>query len=232
MYYGLIANMLGVDVTDRIALTNLMIRDRGNYRSDSFVESAVDQWGGPAVGIGLRAKRGVESLFSDNPYDRERAWEDILPTSVSNLFKAYRLETEGYETRRGDAILAGDIPFGDVLKQAMGFSPISTRAARDKTALNTRKELGRKQRRKDILDKIAYGRENEIPSMVEEGFQEMSDYNEDHPGTAIDLETIKRSETSRTRRGTMAAASESGNPVERGVISEIQRSNAEFNSQR
>ena len=231
MYYGLIANMLGVDVTDRIALTNLMVRDRGNYRTDSFVESAVDQFGGPAVGIGLRAKRGVESLFSDNPYDRERAWEDILPTSVSNLFKAYRLETEGYETRRGDAILAGDIPFGDVLKQAMGFSPISTRAARDKTALNTRKELGRKQRKKDILDKIAYGRKYEIPSMVEEGFQEMSDYNEDHPGTAIDLKTIQRSQTSRTRRSTMAAASESGNPVERGVISEIQRSNAEFNSQ-
>ena len=230
-YYGLIASMLGVDVTDRIALTNLMIRDRGNYRSDSFVESAVDQWGGPAVGIGLRAKRGVESLFSDNPYDRERAFEDILPTSVSNLFKAYRLETEGYETRRGDAILAGDIPFGDVLKQAMGFSPISTRAARDKTALNTRKELGRKQRKRNILDKIAYGRENEIPSMVEEGFQEMSDYNEDHPGTAIDLKTIQRSQISRTRRSTMAAASESGNPVERGVISEIQRSNAEFNSQ-
>lgn len=232
MYYGLIANMLGVDVTDRIALTNLMIRDRGNYRSDSFVESVVDQWGGPAVGIGLRSKRGLENLFSDNPYDKQRAWEDILPTSVSNLFKAYRLETEGYETRRGDAILAGDIPFGDVLKQAMGFSPISTRAARDKTALNTRKEIGRKQRKKDILDKIAYGREFEIPSMVEEGFQEMSDYNEDHPGTAIDLKTIERSQTSRTIRGAMAAASESGNPAERGVISEIQRSNAEFNSQR
>ena len=230
-YYGLIASMLGVDITDRIALTNLMVRDRGNYRTDSFVESAVDQFGGPAVGIGLRAKRGVESLFSDNPYDRERAWEDILPTSVSNLFKAYRLETEGYETRRGDAIIAGDIPFGDVLKQAMGFSPISTRAARDKTALNTRKEIGRKARRANILDKIIYGIEQGDDKLIEEGQMEAQEYNEDHPTTAITGRTVQQSQISRARRSALAEATGTGNPVERRVLVEILESNAEFNRQ-
>jgi hypothetical protein len=227
LYYGLIAQMAGVDLTDRIALTNLMVRDRGNYKPTSQVEGLIDAWAGPAYGVTTRFGGGLLDLFGDDPKDKERAWEAIMPTGISNIIKSYRFATEGYETGRGDDIITGTLPAGDVLKQALGFSPISTRAARDRLSLNIRKESGRKERRSKIIAKITYGLQNNLPEMVSEGYADAREYNADHPGTMIKVSTIKQSMKGQARRSATAALT-GGAPVERNVLNEILESNREF----
>ena len=227
LYYGLIAQMAGVDLTDRIALTNLMVRDRGNYKPTSQVEGLIDAWAGPAYGVTTRFGGGLLDLFGDDPKNKERAWEAIMPTGISNIIKSYRFATEGYETGRGDDIITGTLPAGDVLKQALGFSPISTRAARDRLSLNIRKESGRKERRSKIIAKITYGLQNNLPEMVSEGYADAREYNADHPSTMIKVSTIKQSMKGQARRSTTAALT-GGAPVERNVLNEILKSNREF----
>ena len=227
LYYGLIAQMAGVDLTDRIALTNLMVRDRGNYKPTSQVEGLIDAWAGPAYGVTTRFGGGLLDLFGDDPKNKERAWEAIMPTGISNIIKSYRFATEGYETGRGDDIITGTLPAGDVLKQALGFSPISTRAARDRLSLNIRKESGRKERRSKIIAKITYGLQNNLPEMVSEGYADAREYNADHPSTMIQVSTITQSMKGQARRSATAALT-GGAPVERNVLNEILKSNREF----
>ena len=226
-YYGLISQMFGVDVTDRIALTNLMIRDRGNYLPNSQMEGLIEAWAGPTYGVTGRVAGGLLDLFSDDPANKDRAIEAILPTGFSNVGKAYRFATKGYETGRGDAIITGELPMGDVLKQALGFSPISTRAARDELSLNIRKESGRKERRNKIIDKIVYGIQNDRPELLEAGMEDAKAYNADHPGTRIELSTIQQSIGGRAVRSATARIT-GGAPVDRNVLMEIMQSNREF----
>jgi hypothetical protein len=227
MYYGLIASMAGVDLTDRIALTNLMVRDRGNYRPSSQIEGFIEAWMGPTYGVSTRAAGGLIDLFSDDPKNKDRALEAIVPTGVSNILKSYRFATKGYETGRGDAIITGELPAGDIIKQALGFSPISTRAARDQLSVNIRKDKGRKERRARIIDKIVYGIGEGRPEMVTEGWEEAMEYNSDHPSTSIQMSTIRQSIQGRARRSTTASIT-GGAPVDRNVLVEILESNLEF----
>ena len=226
-YYGLISQMFGVDVTDRIALTNLMIQDRGNYRPSSELEGLIESWAGPAFGVTKRAGSGLLDLFSDDPANKDRAIEAILPTGASNIAKAYRFATKGYETGRGDAIITGELPMGDVLKQALGFSPISTRAARDKLSLNIRTESGRKERRNKIIDRIVYGLQNDRPELVSAGYEDAQAYNADHPGTAIKVSTIQQSIKGKAVISATARIT-GGSAVDRNVLNEILESNREF----
>ena len=226
-YYGLIASMAGIDITDRIALTNLMVRDRGNYKPNSQIEGLLESWLGPTYGVGTRAAGGFIDLFSDDPKNKDRAIEAILPTGASNVVKSYRFATKGYETGRGDAIITGELPAGDVFKQALGFSPISTRAARDKLSVNIRKDRGRKERRSRIIEKITYGLQNDRPELVTEGYSDAAEYNADHPSTAIKASTIAQSISGKARRSATARIT-GGAPVDRNVLNEILESNREF----
>ena len=116
---------------------------------------------------------------------------------------------------------------GDVLKQALGFSPISTRAARDKLSLNIRTESGRKERRNKIIDRIVYGLQNDRPELVSAGIEDVQAYNADHPGTAIKVSNIQQSIKAKAVRSATASMT-GGSPVDRNVLSEIMQSNSEF----
>jgi len=232
LYYGLIASQLGIDLTDRISLTNLMIRDRGNYKPNNATEAIVEAWAGPTYGVGKRIYDGMESLLDDNPRNKDRAVEAILPTGASNVAKAYRFATKGYETGRGDDVISGALPTGDILKQAMGFSPISTRAARDRLSLNIRKEAGRKERREGILDKIAYALDPNAPKpeLFAEAIEEAEAYNLDHPTSVIDVPAMERSLGSRASRSQFADLT-GGMPIQnKKALAEIMQSNEEFNA--
>jgi len=191
------------------------------------MEGLIEAWAGPTYGVTGRVAGGLLDLFSDDPANKDRAIEAILPTGFSNVGKAYRFATKGYETGRGDAIITGELPMGDVLKQALGFSPISTRAARDELSLNIRKESGRKERRNKIIDKIVYGIQNDRPELLEAGMEDAKAYNADHPGTRIELSTIQQSIGGRAVRSATARIT-GGAPVDRNVLMEIMQSNREF----
>jgi hypothetical protein len=228
-YYGLIANMFGVDITDRVSLTNLMIRDRGNYKPDNEYQYAVEALLGPAFGVTMRSLEGGLRLFDDDPKNNDRAVEAILPTALSNLAKSYRFATEGYETGRLDPIISGALPAGDVFRQSLGFAPISTRSARDKLSLNIRKDLGRRERRNRIIDKLVYAvsGEGEHSGLLTQAWQEAQAFNADYPAFPIGVDTLLRSIRARQTRTEMAAIT-GGAPVDRKTALEMLESNREF----
>ena len=228
-YYGLIANMFGVDITDRVSLTNLMVRDRGNYKPSNEYQYAVEVLLGPAFGVTMRSIQGGLRLFDDDPKNTDRAVEAMLPTALSNFAKSYRFATKGYETGRNDPIISGALPMGDILRQSLGFAPISTRSARDKLSLNIRKDLGRRDRRNGIIDKLVYAvsGEGEHSELLTQAWQEARAFNRDHPVFPIDVDTVLRSIRARQTRTEMAAIT-GGAPVDRKTALEMIESNREF----
>ena len=225
-YYGALFNYLGIDVTDRIALTNLMIRDRGNYVPDNEYEYWMEALGGPSLSIGKRTMESVLMLMDGDPNNDERAFRQAMPSGVGNVMKAYEFYTNGYETARGDVIV-GDIGLRDALMQAAGFSPSVNRVERDKLSRNSRVTRGIATRKSGLLDRFASATKKEPEESVSDVVKEIAEFNKDHPAHAIKPSDIIQSLTLRSGRSLNAIVT-GGLPTTERYIPEILESNREF----
>tara|TARA_R110000787_G_scaffold87113_1_gene185679 strand:+ start:1543 stop:7899 length:6357 start_codon:yes stop_codon:yes gene_type:complete len=227
-YYGLIARGLGVDVTDRISLTNLMIRDKGNYRPENQLQYAAESFGGPTIGIMLRLGTNLTKLGDDNPRVAERAIEGLLPTAFSNAVKSNRYMEEGYKTSRGDDIVS-DVRTSDPLKQLMGFTPARFRAEQDKLARDRRVLSGVTAARSGLTERLFYAlRDEESDSTIAGIEREIEEFNEKHPEAVIKASTIRSSIRTR-RQGSVTAEENRGNVISnRRYINALDESNAQY----
>ena len=225
-YYGAVAKYFGTDVTDRVALTNLMIRDKGNYRPDNDIQYALESFGGPTVGIGVRLKDSYDRLTDDNPRNDQRAWEAALPTAFGNLKKSLRYSAEGYETTRGDAIV-GDVTVGDAIRQTMGFAPAKFRAAQDKLARDRRVTNGVKAMRTGLLDRFAFAHNNGDEAAKQEVLEDIRAFNQKHGNVAIEGDNLIQSIKTRAK-GSAVAEQLGGNVAERRFIRSLLESRDEY----
>ena len=226
-FYGAVAKYFGTDVTDRVALTNLMIRDKGNYRPESTTEHLLESYGGPTVGIGMRLiENGYRIFVDDDPRNNQRAWEAILPTAFANFKKAARYSTEGYETTRGDSIV-GDVTVGDAIRQAAGFNPAKFRAAQDKLARDRRVPNGIKAMRTGLLDRFAFAHNNGDGVGKKQVIEEIQAFNKKHRNVAIKSENLVQSLKARAK-GSAIAERLGGNVAERRFIRELLKSRDEY----
>ena len=225
-YYGAVAKYFGTDVTDRVALTNLMIRDKGNYRPENNTEYLLESYGGPTVGIFMRLAENSGRLFDDDPKNDARAIEGLLPTAFGNLKKSLRYTAEGYETTRGDAIV-GDVTVGDAIRQTMGFAPAKFRAAQDKLARDRRVTNGVKAMRTGLLDRFAFAHNNGDEAAKQEVLEEIRAFNQKHGNVAISGDNIRQSIKTRAR-GSAVAEQLGGNVAERRFIRALRESRKEY----
>jgi hypothetical protein len=226
-YYGMLAEKFGVDVTDRIALTNLLVRDPGNYRNEDFLSSALETYGGPTIGIATRVGENTLRLFDDDPKNNERAMEGILPTSFSNIKKATRNFGAGaYETTRGDPIIS-DVTVGDAIKEAIGFRPAELRSAQDRLARDRRVVNGIVDMRSALLDRYAFAHSNEDEAGKEEVKKDIKAFNEKHRVVAIDDASLEQSLETRAR-GSKIAEILGGNVTNERFINMLLESRAEY----
>ena len=226
LYYGAVAKYFGTDVTDRVALTNLMIRDKGNYRPENNTEYLLESYGGPTVGIFMRLAENSGRLFDDDPKNDARAIEGLLPTAFGNLKKSLRYTAEGYETTRGDAIV-GDVTVGDAIRQTMGFAPAKFRAAQDKLARDRRVTSGVKAMRTGLLDRFAFAHNNGDEAAKQEVLEEIRAFNQKHGNVAIEGDNIRQSIKTRAR-GSAVAEQLGGNVAERRFIRSLLESRDEY----
>ena len=226
LYYGAVAKYFGTDVTDRVALTNLMIRDKGNYRPENQTEYILESYGGPTVGIIMRLGENISRLFDQDPKNDARAIEGLLPTAFGNLKKSLRYTAEGYETTRGDPIV-GDVTVGDAIRQTMGFSPAKFRAAQDKLARDRRVTSGVKAMRTGLLDRFAFAHNNGDEAAKQEVLEDIREFNQKHGNVAIDADNIRQSIKTRAR-GSAIAEQLGGNVAERRFIQSLLKSRDEY----
>jgi len=120
MYKGLVNEVTGLSIAERVGLSNLIFRTSPvSSGSETLGEWAAQTFGGPAYGIASRLQRGLQ-MINDGEY--QRGMEAMVPVFAANPMKAVRFATEGATTLRGDPIV-GDIGPWNVAAQIFGFAP-------------------------------------------------------------------------------------------------------------
>lgn len=119
LYKGPVEYATNLAIAGRITLNDLIIRDAPKGTATTFSQQLAQALGGPVVGVADRIQRGYSKLNEGNV---QRAMEDLLPSAISNGFKAYRYATEGTKTLRGDPI-TGEVSLYNTVGQALGFAP-------------------------------------------------------------------------------------------------------------
>ena len=149
LFKGALSEITGVDVSQRVKLTDLLF-EADRFNSDpSPEEEFAHLFGGPAWSIYARGREGIDKLRKG---EIERGIEDLMPGAVRNAYKAVIRypRDEGILTRRGDPIY-DDLTAGDLATQLLGFPPVDYTRAADETSTAKRIDIAASAKRRDLL---------------------------------------------------------------------------------
>jgi len=190
LYYSGLGNaVFGVEIANRVGLSDLLFRDTTTKPSDSVLLSIMEQAGGPVLGVASRMERGLKLI---NEGYTERGIEQMLPSAMGNGLKAIRFGTEGANTLRGDPI-TGDLGYWNTFAQFFGFAPAEyTRQLEINSSI---KNIERKtmEDRTKLLRNFYIATRNGDGQERASVLQKMLDFNKKHPTAAITPDTIDNS---------------------------------------
>lgn len=181
LYKGPLEYLTNLSIAGRITLNDLIIRDAPQSNASTFTQQVIQAVGGPVFGVIDRVSRGYSKINEGN---FGRGIEDLLPSAISNGFKAVRYGSEGTKTLRGDPI-TGEVSLFNVVGQALGFAPADyTRQveinAREKGIDKAISTQASKQKQKYYMAK----REGDVEGM-EEAREKLLEIGAKHPGLEI-----------------------------------------------
>jgi hypothetical protein len=190
LYYSGLGNaVFGVEIANRVGLSDLLFRDTTTKPSDSVMLSLMEQAGGPVLGVASRMERGLKLI---NEGYTQRGIEQMLPSAMGNMLKAMRFGTEGANTLRGDPI-TGDLGYWNTFAQFFGFAPAEyTRQLEINSSI---KNIERKtmEDRTKLLRNFYIATRNGDGQERAEVLKKMLDFNKRHPTAAITPDTIDNS---------------------------------------
>ena len=149
LFKGALSEITGVDVSQRVKLTDLLF-EADRFNSDPSPEEEIAHlFGGPAWSIYSRGRDGIDKLREG---EIERGIEDLMPGAVRNAYKAVIRypRDEGILTRRGDPIY-DDLTAGDLATQLLGFPPVDYTRQADETSTAKRLDIAASAKRRDLL---------------------------------------------------------------------------------
>jgi len=190
-YKGPTTQYTGVDVANRIGLSNLFFRMNPYNKNMSPADYAAAIALGPAGSIASQQYRGAKQLLEGYIY---RGIETMVPSAVRNGMKIYRWSDEDYaiKSRRGDVIM-DDVSWGDMASQLFGFAPVSYTLQQEKNLSTKRIDRATNKRRTGILRKLYVTRRMGDSTGYREAMQELRRFNKDHRGYSINYESFKKS---------------------------------------
>jgi hypothetical protein len=223
LYKGFLTEISGLDISSRIGLTGLLIRENRYNTDASAEETLVANLGGPAWSTVTQAGRGVSEFYSamtGGEGDMVRGIENMVPAAFRNFIKAGRYIYDGgdIETRRKD-IITGDLGSSDLLGQALGFTPTKATLAQDLNQLTVRISNAVVEKR-SRLSKLYYiaMRVGDMEG-AREAMEDIRAFNKDiaqrFPEAVIDEEFIKDSLKSHERTSKEMSSGVTLNPVVR-----------------
>jgi hypothetical protein len=199
VFKGLPSMLLGVDLSARIGLSDLILRGNPYMDDASIQEQAVALFGGPSVSSLLNIHRGVEMMLEGDIY---RGFEATLPTLLRNVSKAGRfLADDGVLTRREDEIY-GDVSIGDAVGQAIGFAPIDLAVIQETNQNLKRIDLAVQNRRSKLMKQYYVASRVGDSAGMMDAYEEIQKFNTRHsdkPGVVITNAVLKRSLKSHER---------------------------------
>ncbi len=196
LFKGALSEITGVDVSQRVKLTDLLF-EADRFNSDpSPEEEFAHLFGGPAWSIYSRGREGIDKLRKG---EIERGVEDLMPGAVRNAYKAVIRypRDEGILTRRGDPIY-DDISNGELLTQLMGFPPVEYTRQADETSAGKRIDVAASGKRRDLLRSYYVALRFGDTEGMSDVFNEIMEFNKSSavqrdPKKAIGPDTIERS---------------------------------------
>ena len=196
LYKGLLSEMTGLDVSQRVKLTDLLF-EADRFNSDPSPEEAVGHYfGGPAWSVASRAIEGFGEIMDG---EVERGIESMMPGAIRNAYKGlYRYpRDEGILTRRGDPIY-DDITGGDMLTQVLGFPPVGYTREIEETSAAKGMESAARSKRQKLLKRYYIATRFGDFDAADAVRDEMDEFNEEEityidPKLVITPDTIERS---------------------------------------
>ena len=203
-YKGAISDLLGLDVSRRMALTNLVLQENRYAYNESVEKQLYAAALGPAGSISSQILRGYKSISEGKT---EQGIDQMLPAAVKNLRKAIKIEDQGLEIKNsmGNTITR-DITSSELLGQYIGFSPL--RYALNQEDISARKRIDTRltDNRDNLLSNLNKAKFFGSHDDINEAQIKINEYNEyirkKYPKEYIDTNTIGKSyRTYRKNRG-------------------------------
>ena len=203
-YKGAISDLLGLDVSRRMALTNLVLQENRYAYNESVEKQLYAAALGPAGSISSQILRGYKSISEGKT---EQGIDQMLPAAVKNLRKAIKIEDQGLKIKNsmGNTITR-DITSSELLGQYIGFSPL--RYALNQEDISARKRIDTRltDNRDNLLSNLNKAKFFGSYDDINEAQIKINEYNEyirkKYPKEYIDTNTIGKSYiTYRKNRG-------------------------------
>tara|TARA_R100001591_G_scaffold13965_2_gene20372 strand:- start:7285 stop:10365 length:3081 start_codon:yes stop_codon:yes gene_type:complete len=190
-YKGVISEVTGLDVSQRVGLSNLVVQSNRFNNDPSPEETFMFYLGGPAWSVGSRFLKGAQELQDG---DFERGVESMLPGAVRNAYRAIVRypRDEGILTRRGDPVY-DDITTGELLGQLLGFAPTEYTYRQEINSNLKRIDSEANRTRTKLLRRYYVAKRFGDYDEAKKVRKEMIEFSKRHPGAKIDPDTINRS---------------------------------------
>jgi len=224
-YKGWVNENLGIDVANRVKLTDLILQENrfGSTSSDFSLEETIGFIaGGPFLSTVNRIPRAYKDFKQDfNP----EAWDSLLPPAITNIRKGARYYEEGgIRTRREDFIYR-DLSAGEVFSKMIGFAPNEYTKRMEVNARNKRVENAIIGKRSDLMKKFYIASKMGDWETAYEIAQDLNKFNKKHPYVAV---TAKELRTSMDRHVDTTAKMFNGVTINDQLRTVIMQSNKEF----
>ena len=182
---------VGADVASRVRLTGLLIQEN-RYNTEPSPEEFLGFYlGGPALSIYKRIDRGITDLRNG---EFERGFENIMPTAISNGYKAlgrYR-QDGGIYSRRVDPIY-DDMTGGELFAQMLGFAPAEYLRIQEENQRVKRIDIELGRQRSNLTKKYYVAARQGDWAEIARLEQEILEFNRKHPSFELTLDAINRS---------------------------------------
>jgi len=203
---GPITTLTGGSFTERASLDfkSLLFRDMRYTPStrEQVLEAMVIALG-PAAGLATNFADGVD-LFKEGQYGR--AFEKFLPAFLSKPLSAYRLATEGAQTKRGVEIISGDITASEIAMQSIGLTPYRISAAQKQSIEAVQKAQKIESRRNGIMNSLWMAHISNDDKAFDDALKDASDFSSRYPTLKIGYDEIMNSFKQRAKDKAIAEA--------------------------
>jgi hypothetical protein len=199
LYNGLLSEGTGLNIGSHTSFNGMWFRapKEGRNWEETAMNAVVSNIAG--VSVGTTFLSGIEDMANG---EVQRGLEQMLPAGVSKPLTAYRLATEGAETRGGDKVVEADkIGIVPLLGQVGGFQPmdVSEQQQRSSAVTNQKKHIDAERGKLlDEYNKHTLMADHLDPDRARRAYQKMLEFNKRYPIPAfqISADTLMQSQRS------------------------------------
>ena len=188
-YKGPLTYYSGVDVSQRVALTNLLLSENRYLSSPTEEELVALYLGGPAWSTAKRWGRGVKDYKEGNI---QRAVENFLPAGLTNIYRVIPTgrfyEDKGMYTRAGHPIYAG-LTTKEMIMSGLGFPSVRYTMAQEEAAQAKRISVAVGKKRSNLLSKYSNATRTGDYEKVGVANSEIIEFNKKWPNYVISLDS-------------------------------------------